>query len=168
MLPTTTTPAAELEPTGYRHTQVFTLDRDFGRDEMEIVLDAWSPAGQPSEIADVRLWWLKTHKDGERGPFSAKTKRHFDIDYERVDASTWKVYLVSDGKRFTFAVTARDGHVVARSNVMADGDAIANCVVRRGHIEARRFLGAPVGIDRVDVECEDPQGNLRKGKLVSR
>ena len=167
-VPLVTTPAADLEVDGLEHVQVLRITRDFGKETFEIVMDAWLPDQDPSKLELVRLWWFKTDKNGERGPFSESTKRHFDIAYKRVDAGTWKVSLIADDKSFVFNVTADEkGKVSARSTVVSGDGEVEDCDVTSGALRSKKFLGVPTGIDELRVECTGPDGKQHSGRLAS-
>jgi hypothetical protein len=170
VIPMKTTPASELEPTGYRHTEVLRIRRDFGNESFQIVLDAWVPEGDPARIEDVRLWWYRAKSEGARGPFSEQTQRHFDIVYDRRAPDRWDVHMISDRKRFTFAIELdASGTPVAFGDVVLPGGGrLERCRALSGSLQARRFLGAPVGIKRLDIRCLDAAGNQHEGRLSDR
>lgn len=167
-VPLVTTPAAELEVPGLDHVQVLRIQRDFGKETFEIVMDAWVPDEDPAQLELVRLWWFKSHKDGERGPFSDDTKRHFDIAYKRVDNSTWTVDLIAKKKHFEFTVTAdKKGGVSAKSTVVSGDKTVEDCDVHSGSLRSKKILGVPTGINALDVECTGPDGTRHSGHLAS-
>lgn len=166
-VPLVTTPAADLAVPGLDHVQVLRIQRDFGKETFEIVMDAWLPDGDPAQLELVRLWWFKSDKDGERGPFSESTKRHFDIAYKRVDDGTWTVDLIANKKHFEFTVTAdQKGGVSATSTVVVSGDKkIEDCDVQSGALRSKKILGVPTGINALLVECTGPDGTRHSGRL---
>jgi len=167
-LPSVTMPAADLKRPGFAHVEVFRLRRDFGKQDFEVALDAWLPDGNPGRIETVRLWWFKTKKEGERGPFSEKTKRYFDIAYRRVDDATWEVQLLADERRFTFSVAADGkGGVQAFGSVESEGVTIDDCHVATGDLRATKLLGVPTGIKELSVTCVDSDGAEHEGRVAS-
>lgn len=164
-----TTPVAGLDQPGFKHIEVLRIQRDFGKRDFEIAMDAWVPDGNLARIETVRLWWYKTNKDGERGPFSTKTKRYFDIAYLRVDEGTWQVQMLADDRRFTFMVAA-DGHggvIATGTAVLKDGSAVKNCKMQHGDLRAAKVFGVPTGIEELRVTCTDSEGVVHEGQLAS-
>lgn len=168
VVPNKTTAADALAPEGSQHVELLRLRRNFGKQNFEIVLDAWTPIDQPTTIDEVRFWWFKTHKEGERGPFSRKTSRHFDIAYERRDAGHWQVQIIaSKGKRFTFHVRAdpEAGIAAYSSVVLPSGERVEDCRIKAGELRATKLLGMTTGIEALRVTCVDGSGTERKGDL---
>lgn len=168
-VPSVTTPAAELDPEGFEHVEVFRLRRDFGNQDFEIAMDAWLPDEDLGRLEMVRLWWFKTNKDGERGPFSEKTKRHFDIGYARIDDAKWEVQLLAGDLHFTFLVEADgQGKVMATATVvLPDGGTVEDCRMQSGDLVSNKVMGFPTGIKELRVTCVDAEGATHKGKLQS-
>ncbi len=169
-LPSVTTPADQLTPDGYQHVEVFRIRRDFGKRNFEIALDAWTPTDKLTQVDEVRLWWFKTTKGGERGPFSKKSKRHFDISYERRDEGQWVVQLIAGSdRRFTFLVEADGkGGVFAYGTVKAEGgQLVERCRVTSGELRAKTTLGLTTGIKDLRVTCTDAEGGQHEGTLAS-
>ena len=169
-LPNVTTPASALAPEGYTHVEVFRIRRDFGNSEFEIALDAWLPGDEPTTIDDVRLWWLKTDRNGERGPFSQKTGRHFDIGYERRSEGHWVVQLIAGAdRRFTFSVEADGtGGVFAYATVVVpSGERVERCRVQAGVLRATKVFALTTGIKELNVTCTDQNGAQHEGNLES-
>lgn len=167
-LPMVTMPAAELGVDGFKHVEVLRIRRDWGKREFEIVMDAWVPDDDPTRVETVRLWWFKTNKNGERGPFSAKTKRHFDIVYSRPDDARWKVEMVADDQRYTFMVEAdeEEGATAFGTVVLPGGKRVDGCRVRGGEIHASKVFGLPTGIKDFQVKCTGRDGAEHEGDLA--
>jgi hypothetical protein len=162
------TPADRLSNGQIRHTELVRIARNFGKSHFQIALDAWTSTGDPPEITDVRLWWARTDRDGERSPFSAKSRTHIDVEYERLSAQQWSVDIRSKGVRFRFSVELDEtGLPAAFADIQRhDGSVLLHCRVRHGKIAARKFLGAPVGIDRFEVVCVDDEGAEHEGRMT--
>lgn len=169
-LPLENTSPEEIAPDGYKHSLVLRIRRDFGKRDFEIAMDAWMPDEAPENVDAVRLWWFKTKKDGERGPFSSKTKRNFDIGYQRNDKQSWSVVLgLSDGRHFTFLVRSTGGHTAAAfaDVTTRDGTVLEACRVTDAEIHAKTTLGIPTGIKDLSVTCVDAAGAEHQGALES-
>jgi hypothetical protein len=177
-LPLAATEASELAPDGLEHHEFLRIDRDFGKPEYEIVVDGWSPRLDPERISDVRIWWINTSLDDRRTPFDRKLRRYIDIDYVTNAPGRWTIRMRGDRKEFTFAVELeRDRAAVYADVVTEQGTRIERCRAASGKLLARRFLGIPVGISAMTVECVDAHGaghvgelpyrKLRRGKLYS-
>lgn len=168
-LPMVNTTPEELNVEGFRHVEVFRIRRDFGKRDFEIAMDAWMPNENLARIETVRLWWLKTRKGDERGPFGTKTKRHFDISYTRAGEGTWNVLLEADEHKFVFVVAADGkGDVTASGTVVLEGgDRIENCQMHSADLRASKVLGLPTGIKELQVTCTDGEGRQHTGKLAS-
>ena len=168
-LPVATTPASRLDSAELEHQELIRIGRDWGKDGYSVVLDGWIPRADPTRIADVRLWWLKTHRSDERGPFSDDSARHFDVRTRRLAGDRWDVEVRSDGKAFTFHVEADGrGHLAAFATVKTAGGTVDHCRTTRGTLRARTLLGAPIGIDRLEVVCTDGTGKLHRGRIRHR
>lgn len=167
-LPNVKTPGTALSTASLLHTELVRITRNFGKSNFEIALDAWTPVENPREIADVRLWWALSDRGGERGPFSAKSRDHFDIVYERLAPDRWRVDLGSDKHVYRFWVEFDDtGAPAAFADVEeAGGGRIEHCRVTRGTLAARKLFGAPVGIRNFEVTCVDGEGGERSGSMV--
>jgi hypothetical protein len=167
-VPLVATPADALSTETLEHTELLRIGRDFGKREFEIALDAWVERDSPRELALVRLWWARVDRDLERSPLGPRTRRHFEIESDRVASDHWRIHLVSDDKVFSFDVELDDaGKPEAYAAVQSlDGDRLAHCRVDRGEIEARRVIGVVAGIDRLAVQCTDPTGSTRSGHVV--
>lgn len=164
-----TDPAA-LAPDGYQHALVLRIRRDFGKRDFEIAMDAWMPDETPAHVDAVRLWWFKAHKQGERGPFSKKTSRNFEVSYQRQDKQSWNiVFALSDGRHFTFLVRSTGDHnAAAFADVsLADGSVITGCRVTDAEIHAKTTLGITTGIKDLSVTCVDASGVEHSGTLES-
>ncbi len=169
-LPMKDTSPEELAPDGYKHALVLRIRRDFGKRDFEIAMDAWMPDEAPKQIDAVRLWWFKAHKDGERGAFSKKTSRNFEVSYQRKDDESWSVvFALSDGRHFTFRVRSTGGHAAAAfAEVMqSDGTKIDACRVTDAELRAKTTLGITTGIKDLSVTCVDSSGVEHQGILAS-
>ncbi|MEM6295423.1 MAG: hypothetical protein AAGA54_29385 [Myxococcota bacterium] len=166
-LPLETMPAAALAVDGFTHVEVMRVQRDWGKREFEIVMDAWVSSEDPGRVEMVRLWWFKANKQGERGPFSEKTKRHFDIVYTRPDDARWVVDMVADDKRFTFVVQADEAHGISAlaTVTVPGGGQVENCRVHGGEVRASTVLGIPNGIEAFEVTCTGVDGVEYRGTL---
>lgn len=162
------TPVTELSTEQVTHTELFRIARNFGKDTFEIALDAWVPTAEPDRLADVRLWWARTDRDGERSPFGEGTRSHFEIAYEQPAPDHWRVLMKSGGKTFAFDVeVGTDGVPRAFVDIEAGATKVPHCHARTGTLHARRLLGAPIGIRKLDVTCIDDQGTTHEGSVVS-
>lgn len=167
-LPLKNTSPEEIAPAGYKHALVLRIRRDFGKRDFEIAMDAWMPDETPEHVDAVRLWWFKTKKDGERGPFSKKTKRNFEIGYQRQDEQSWNIVLgLSDGRHFTFLVRSTGEHNAAAfaDVTKSDGTIIAGCRITDAEIHAKTTLGITTGIKDLAVTCVDSEGVEHSGAL---
>jgi hypothetical protein len=166
-IPEEATPVERLSNDALHHVELVRIARNFGKEHFEIALDAWTPADGTHEISDVRLWWLMTNLASERRPFSAKTRDQFDIDYARIAADRWRVGLESDRKRFEFLIEyAETGTPAAFADVETDAGVIEHCRVESGTLQARKLLGAPIGIKGFEVSCVDDSGRTHRGDMV--
>lgn len=167
-IPNGQTPAAALSTATLQHTELVRITRNFGKSNFEIALDAWTPIENPREIADVRLWWAMSDRDGERGPFSAKSRDHFQMTYERLAPDRWRVDLGSDRHVYRFWIEYDEtGVVAAFADVVGDaGESFEHCRVTRGTLAARKIFGAPVGIRDFEVTCIDAEGSQRSGNMI--
>lgn len=169
-VPKSRTPVADLTTPSHRHVEILRIDRDFHDTPWGIVLDGWmSRAGGPS-IDQLHLWWVKDAEQGVRRPFSDDMRRLLEVRYEPVSDTTWKVNLVSDRKRFVFQVELDangrpQAYVDAR---VSEGGIVPHCRATWSKIQARRFLGVPVGVKRLRVACVDDEGKRHRGVLPYR
>jgi hypothetical protein len=169
-VPYVTTDTADLSPPGVEHREVLRIGRDFGKPGFEIVVDSWVPADAPGRISDVRMWWLQNDADDRRSPFGKKVHRFVDLEYTPREADTWQVALRADRKEFVFDVElAADGEAHAYADVVAaDGETIEHCRARSSRLVARRLLGIPIGIKRLEIECVDASGRSHDATLPYR
>ena len=168
-IPEEPTPVERLSNDVLHHVELVRIARNFGKEHFEIALDAWTPADGTHEISDVRLWWLRTDLGAERRPFSSKSRDQFDIDYERLAADRWRVGLESDRKRFVFLIEYDEtGKPAAYADVDGDEGVVEHCRVESGTLQARKLLGAPVGIKGFEVSCVDDGGRTHRGRMVER
>lgn len=163
-LPLQVTPIAELSAVAdMRHHEVLQVVRDFGRPEVNIAVDAWRPADDDARIDAVRLWWSD---DVDRFPFNDRVLRHLVIDYQRVRADRWRIRVEGDHKRFVFDVALFADQPALFADVeLDDGSIVRSCRADAAQLQAQRFLGIPVGIDRMLVRCTDRDGKRHRGRL---
>ena len=167
--PTRRTPVAQLSDGRYRHEEILRIDRDFHDTNWGIVLDGWMPrAGDPA-LDQLRLWWVKD-EDAMRRPFSDDMKRFLEVRYHPVSTTMWTVTLVSDRKEFEFHVELDTaGRPQAYVDVRTSaGTQVPHCRATWSKIQARRFLGVPVGVKRLRVICVDDEGKRHRGVLPYR
>jgi hypothetical protein len=170
-IPNRRTPASELSPGRLRHTLVLSIDQDFhSNDDYRIALDAWVDPDHPEEIVEVRMWWMDTGKDDERSIFGRGVRRHIDIAYERTAPGSWVVDLVPGSDRYRFEIELdEDGTIEAHAEVEdAAGDTAHRCRAVAAALHARKLVGLPVGLDRIEIECAPEQGLVRRGRLRAR
>jgi hypothetical protein len=167
-LPMARTPPSELSNDELLHTELLRIRRNFGKEQFEIALDAWVAAAAPGQLADLRLWWARTDRDGERSPFGEGTRENFTIEYETPASDRWRVHLVSDRKRFTFDVEIGEDAVVrAFADVMVGAQKIQHCRAVEGELQARRLLGAPIGIKKLELTCIAADGTQLHGRMLT-
>jgi hypothetical protein len=146
-----------------RHTEVLQVRRDFGRPNVNVALDAWTPHDDAGKIDGVRLWWSD---EVDRYPFSTRMLRHLDIDYRRLGPHRWRVSVAGDGKRFAFDVALHDGRPAAFADVVLPGGRVVRrCRASSAELSARRILGIPVGVKRLVVTCTAPDGAQHRGAV---
>jgi len=168
-IPEEATPVDRLSNDALHHVELARISRNFGKEHFEIALDAWTPTDGTREISDVRLWWLRTDLAFERRPFSAKSRDQFDIDYDRLAVDRWRIALESDRKRFEFLIEFDEtGTPAAYADVETDGGTVEHCRVESGTLQARKLLGAPVGIKGFEVDCVDDGGKAQHGRMIDR
>ena len=169
-IPRETTPAAALSTPTLAHTETLRIVRDFGKPDYQIAVDAWRTKNETMSIADVRLWWVRTSGRDERQPFSPRIMKYLELDFEAEGRDRWDVTMVGDKKQFEFTVELdENGRLAAYVDVLtARGTLAQHCRATRGRLIARRFIGIPVGIERLEVDCVDPEGQRRKGELPYR
>jgi hypothetical protein len=168
VVPWTNVPVAKLAPKGYEHQQVLQIDQDFHpNDKYEIALDAWISSKQPGAIAAVRMWWLDTGTKNERSPFGKGVRRHIDITYDQVDDDDWAVRIKQGRKAYVFDIELDPrGKIEAFADVATSSGTVEHCKVRRSRLVARKILGIPAGLKRLDVTCRDGNGNQHEGYVV--
>jgi hypothetical protein len=169
VVPPVTTPFDQLDVAGYDHHEVLRIVRDFGDRNFEIALDAWTEEGAngaPKPIVDVRLWWAKLHAGQERGPFGPSVRGRMRIETAPDDDGSWAVRIIADGKVFAFTVHP-DEQAIPRAfgTVVTPGGAVEHCRAESARLRARRVVGVPVGIDRLEVSCTDGDGEAHAGHL---
>lgn len=169
-MPYTTTEASDLSSHGLRHHEVLRISRDFGKPTFEIVVDSWVPASRPGRISDVRMWWVQNDKHDRRSPFGKKVHRYVDLEYTPVRDDAWSVKLRADRKEFSFVVELDDaGAAEAYADVVVEGGGVVrHCRAVDGRLVARRLLGLPIGIKRLEVTCVDQAGATHEGHIRFR
>jgi hypothetical protein len=168
-IPFAETPAAALSPRGLRHHEALRIDRDFGKPEFDLVIDAWSETAQ-GDLADVRLWWVKTNAGDRRSPLSTKSERYVDIDVRRDGPDAMRVRVRGGGREFAFEVELDEkgrAHVFT-DVVTKDGAKIDHCRTLSSRLIAKRVLGIPVGLGALQVSCVDDQGRAVRGRATLR
>jgi hypothetical protein len=169
-LPYTATDADDLSGQGLAHHEVLRISRDFGKPTYEIVVDSWVPASRPSRITDVRMWWVQNDAHDRRSPFGKKIQRYVELEYTPKTDDTWAVTMRADRKEFSFAVELGDGGAAeAYADVVVDGCAtVPHCRAVDGRLVARRLLGLPIGIKRLEITCIDDAGATHEGHVPYR
>jgi hypothetical protein len=166
-LPMEATPPEGLSNAQIQHTELLRIRRNFGKEHFEIALDAWIAIDVPDKIHDARLWWARTDKGDERSPFGESTRGHFEIRTQELAPDRWDLELISDKKKFVFHVEiAEDGKPAAFADVMVGPMMVTHCRASVGILHARRLLGAPVGIRKLEVTCIDDQGTVHEGRVL--
>jgi hypothetical protein len=168
-IPSGRTPAAKLAPAGFEHQQVLRIDQDFHpNDHYDIALDAWVEHTRPDAIAEVRMWWTDRASDDERSPFGKGVRRHIDIGYTAHASDRWTVDITQGRKSFTFFVERIDsGTIAAFADVdVGGGELVEHCRVQSSRLVAKKILGLPAGLKRLDVTCVDDEGRQRRGHVV--
>lgn len=168
-LPYAETPVAGLSTRALRHHEALRIDRDFGKPEFDLVVDAWSETAR-GDLADVRLWWVKTTANDRRSPLSTKSERYVDIDVRRAGPDAMRMRIRGAGKEFAFEVELDDkgvAHVFA-DVVTKDGATVDHCRTTSGRLTAKRVLGIPVGLGALQVSCIDDHGRTVRGRVTVR
>lgn len=163
------TAAAQLASAGTTHHRVLVIDQDFHPNEhYEIAIDGW--VGCHQDLAGVRMWWMDTERAGERSPFGKGVLRFIDIDYHRTAPTRWTIQLGNGRKQFEFDIELDgSGAPQAYGAVELDsGQVLEHCRVERGRLVARKLLGLPAGLKRLEVECFDADDRRHRGTLRSR
>jgi hypothetical protein len=168
-IPEEATPVDRLSTAQLQHVELVRIARNFGKAHFQIALDGWVPADGTREIAEVRLWWLRTDRDAERSPFSSKSRGQFEIEKERLTADKWRLALESDRKRYEFLIEFDEvGTLAAFADVDTDDGMVPHCRIEDGTLQARKLFGAPVGIKDFEVNCIDDVGGSRHGRMIER
>ena len=169
-MPYTATDAADLSGEGLEHHEVLRISRDFGKPTFEIVVDTWVPQARPGRISDVRMWWVQNDAGDRRSPFGKKIQRYVDLEYTPASDDTWSVTMRADRKEFRFAVELTDaGAAEAYADVVVEGGGtVRHCRAVDGRLVARRLLGLPIGIKRLEVTCIDDAGATHEGHVPYR
>ena len=160
--------ADELAPSGYAHHPVLRIDQDFHPNEKyEIAIDAWVSEGSPDSLAAVRMWWLDTSDADARSPFGKGVRRHIDIDYKERGAG-WDIRIKQGRKAYVFAVDLEDGKPAATATVKTKAGVIDECALTGSRLVAKKVLGIPTGLKRIDVTCVDEEGTKHRGSVITR
>lgn len=160
--------AADLAPSGFSHLAVLRIDQDFHpNDKYEIAIDAWVSDGEPDSLAAVRMWWLDTSDANARSPFGKGVRRHIDIDYKE-RGSGWDIRIKQGRKAYVFAVDLEDGKATATASVRTKTGVIDECELDGSRLVAKKILGVPTGLKRIDVTCTDAEGAKHRGSVVTR
>ncbi len=169
-VPSAPTAPAGLSNRNVQHHELLRIDRDFGREQFEIVLDGWTSRLRTRHIDDVRFWWVNTLAGDRRKPFSAKLRRYVRFGYHRKTDGGLAVRFSGDRKEFRFTVEVDgDGSPAAFTDVRRkDGTLVPHCRGTRGRLLARRFFGIPVGIKAMRVSCVDDLGRAHRGEVPFR
>lgn len=159
----------QLAPSGLRHQEALRIDRDFGKPEFDLVVDAWSET-RGGELADVRLWWAQTTEDDRRSPLSRKSERYVDVVTQREGTDRMRVAVRSQGRELAFDVALdKDGRAHVYTDVVTnDGTAVNHCRAITSRLVARRVLGIPIGLGGLHVTCVDDRGREHAGKARMR
>lgn len=168
-IPYSRTPAAELSPRGLEHMEVLRIGRDFGERNMEVVVDTWTVSTHPDAIDEVRFWWVDTDND-ERSPFGRKLRKYIGMGFVPNEPDDWTVKLRGDRKEFVFDVELdASGQAHAFGDIIErDGRVIEHCRALDSRFIARRFIGIPIGLKRLEVQCVDEHGQRHQGELPFR
>ncbi|HWB73865.1 MAG TPA: hypothetical protein VG755_02895 [Nannocystaceae bacterium] len=169
-LPLAETAVRDLAPEGLLHQEALRIDRDFGKPEFDLVVDTWTIESADDVLADVRLWWVKTTAQDRRSPLSERAQKYVDIDTKQTADDAWRMKLRGDKKEFTFDVELDDkGRARVFTDVITkDGGRVAHCRTTGGKLLARRLLGIPIGIEKLEVHCVDKRGDVVQGRAVMR
>lgn len=172
LIPRSRTPVALLEPEGVHHQEVLRLHQDFHPDDAyQIAVDAWVEEAKPDELALVRMWWVDTSKNDERSVFGKGVRRHIDITYIREERDLWTIAIKQGDSSFRFELelNPETGVVQAYGDVATDGGTLVErCPIQDSRLVARKFLGLPTGLDRLDVVCRTESGERHEGHLAAR
>jgi hypothetical protein len=167
-LPFAETPADALSTRALRHHEALRIDRDFGKPEFDLVVDAWSETAR-GDLADVRLWWVKTTANDRRSPLSTKAERYVDIDVRRDGPNSMHVSVRGGGREFAFDVElGKGGAHVFTDVVTKDGETVEHCRTTSSRLIARRVMGIPVGLGALQVTCIDDDGRKVRGRASLR
>ena len=164
-IPFAETDAEALSIQGLRHHEALRIDRDFGKPEFDLVVDAWSETAR-GDLADVRLWWVKTTANDRRSPLSTKAERYVDIDVRREGPDAMRVAVRGGNREFVFEVELDEkgrAHVFTDVGTK-DGTTIAHGRTTSSKLVAKRVLGIPVGLGALQVSCIDDAGRKVRGR----
>jgi len=167
--PAERTAAARLAAPGTAHHRVLVIHQDFHPNEhYEIAIDGWVTC--EDQLAGIRMWWMDKERADERSPFGKGVRRFIDIDYRRKAPTRWTIELRNGRKEFQFAIELDDaGTPRAYGAVeLASGQVLDHCRVEHGRLVARKILGLPTGLKRLEVVCVDEDQRRHRGTLRSR
>jgi hypothetical protein len=146
------------------HHELVRIEQPFHpNDDYAIVIDAWVALGA---LVDVRMGWVDTGAGDARSRFGKGVRRHVDVEHVQPDSRSWRITLVSGDARRTLAIVlGPDDRPAVWALVDSDTESgAARCRVTAGRLVARRLLGLPVGLERLEVECADgTRGTVRAG-----
>jgi 5-carboxymethyl-2-hydroxymuconate isomerase len=163
-VPPRVTPIVELATADrLRHAEVIRIERDFGRENVDVAIDAWMPAHDARRIEGVRMWWSD---DVDRYPFSDRLRERLGIRYRRVRPDRWRVSVRAEGQRVTFDVALQGGRPRVLADVIIPGNRLVRqCRVDAAHLQARRVLGIAVGLRKMAVTCTGRSGKRHRGTV---
>ncbi len=161
-------PAVTGSDAAIRH-ELLRIEQQFHpNDEYRIVVDAWLTSEPTPSLVRVTMGWLDTGSGDARSPFGKGVRRHVDVLYERRDASIWVIALVADDKRRELEVVlGPDGIARIFAEITTDVG-VTRCEPRGGKLLARRLVGLPIGLDRLEVECLVDHGEVVRGPVLTR
>ncbi len=150
------------------HHKLLRIEQEFHmNDDYRIVVDAWIAVDPSPRIARVTMGWLDLGAGDKRSPFGKGVRRHVDVLHERRNATTWVIALVADDVRRELEIVVGDDAVPrVFAQVVSDG-ALVRCQPHGGRLVARRVLGLPVALDRLELDCTDDAGKTRRGAVAT-
>ncbi len=165
VMPYAKTESDHLSPPGWAHHEVVRLSRDFGNPAFQVAVDAWTSEQTPDALGELRFWWVNTDHADQRSPFGSKVRRRIGLRFDENAGNDWTVHLRGDRKEFVFDVEMTDAGAAAFGDVQTDAGVARHCRVTQGRFVARRLLGIPIGLRRLEVDCIDQGGQAQHGSL---
>ena len=162
------TPAHLLDVSGLRHHEVLRIDPGVlgPSGDYNVVVDAWTSNTNPGSVEGVQVWWLDREANDERSPFGPTVRRRITVAKTQLSPRRWTVAIVTSDDRFTFVIESDSaGRVVAYATIVEDRTTIERCQATRAELVAKRFLGVPIGLRRLDVTCVDSEGKPHHGAM---